>query len=85
MTIQQQLRDAMAKSGIAHKEIEVYGSQIVVTAWSRDAAVKWADLIAKFATIRGVIESMDYNAENRNTVMLPSAHKVWRVFARVCP
>ena len=33
--------------------------------------------------VRGVVESMDYNAKNTNTVMLPDAHRVWRVFGRI--
>ncbi len=81
-TPQAAMKAKFEQCGLPYKQIEVYGAQIVVTAWSRKAAERWADLIAKFATVRGVIESIDYNAENTNTVMLPSSHKVWRVFAR---
>lgn len=83
MTPQQQIKATLEKSGIPFKEVEVYGSQIVITAWSVDAANKWAGLVSKFATMRGITESLDYNQENKNTCLLPSAHKVWRVFGRI--
>jgi hypothetical protein len=79
-TPQQRIQQLLAKSGIAYKEIKVYGSQIVITAWSLEAANKWAMLITRFAKVRGVIESRDDNKVNTNTVMLPDFHRVWRVF-----
>lgn len=82
-TPQHALLEKLKQAGIPYKEIEVYGSQIVVTVLSRDTANKWATLLVKFSKVRGITESMDYNKENKNTVMLPSAHKVWRVFATV--
>lgn len=82
-TTQDKIKAALLKTGLPVKEIEVYGRQIVVTAWSLDAANNWAAVIAKFATLRGVVASMDYNEKNTNTVMIPSAHKVWRVFGRI--
>jgi hypothetical protein len=83
MTIQEQIKAQLERSGIPHKEIKVFGSQIIVISWSRDAADKWARLIAKFATVRGVVESVDYNKENRNTVLRPTKHKVWLTGARI--
>lgn len=82
-TTQQKIKAALLKTGLPVKEIEVYGSQIVITAWSVDAANQWAAVVVKFATLRGVIASMDYTEKNTNTVMLPSAHNVWRVFGRI--
>lgn len=79
-SIQEQIKATLLKSRIPVKEVEVYGSQIVITAWSREAANKWASLVSKFAKLRGVVETMDYNKVNENTVLIPSAHKVWRVF-----
>ena len=83
MTAQEQMKAQLAKSGIPHKEIQVFGSQIIVTSWSREAANKWAGLLAKFATVRGVVESVDYNQANRNTTLRPTTHRVWRTGARV--
>lgn len=79
-TPQEQIKDLLQRTGLPAKEISVYGSQIVVTVWSHDAARKWARLIQRFATLRGITESMDYNKVNKNTCLLPSVHKVWRVF-----
>jgi hypothetical protein len=83
MTIQQQIKAKLAETGLPHKEIQVYGSQIVITAWSRDAAAKWGAVIAKFAKIKGIIEAIDYDKKNTNTVLRPSTHNVWRVFATI--
>ena len=84
MTPQEQIQALLKKSGIPAKEIQVYGSQIVITAWSLQAANKWASLIAKFATLRGgVLATTEDDKVNTNTVMKPSFHKVWRVYARI--
>ena len=54
-TPQQRMKAELAKSGIPYKRIEVYGAQIVITAWSEDAARKWWSLINHFATMRGSV------------------------------
>lgn len=82
-SIQDQIRKLLINSGIPAKEVKVYGSQIMVTAFSRAAAEKWAHLIGKFATFKSMVESMDYCKENKNTVMIPSAIKVWRVWGTI--
>lgn len=79
MTVQAAIKATLEKAGIPAKEVKVYGSQIMIVCWSRDAADKWAVLIAKFAKVRGVVESIDYNEVNRNTVLRPTSHKVWLV------
>jgi hypothetical protein len=83
MTPQDAMAAKLAEAGIPSKEIRCYGAQIVITAWSRDAADKWADLLAKFATVRGVVRSRDDAKVNRNTMLKPSTVEVWRVFAKV--
>lgn len=82
-TPQQRMKALLAKVGVPFKEIECYGSQIVITAWSRDAAEKWAGVLARFATYRGTVQSVDYNKINRGTVLRRTAHDVWRVYARL--
>lgn len=93
MTFQAQMKATLEKTNIAHKEIKVFGSQIIITCWSRSAAEKWVGVLAKFSTVRGIVESRDetidqpaaYNrsmkskgwAKNRMT------HKVWRVGAYI--
>lgn len=82
-TKQEQLKATLAKAGIPAKKIDVYGSQIVVTAWSRAAADKWASLLSKFSTVRGVVQSYDHDKVNTNTVLRPSSHTVWIVGAYI--
>ena len=81
--LQERMRATLVRAGIPHKEIQCYGEQIVITAWSRDAAEKWAALLATFAKVRGLIKSIDYAKENKNTMLKPSTVEVWRVFARI--
>lgn len=82
-TPQEQIQETLAKSGIPAKEIRCYGSQIMITAWSQDAATKWAMLLAKFSTVKNTVRTVDYCKENKNTVMMPSTVEVWRVWATV--
>ena len=83
MTAQEQMTDRLAKAGIPFKEIKCYGSQITVKAWSREAADKWAALLANFAKVRGIVESRDYDKANHNTMLRPSTHRVFLIGARV--
>ena len=82
-TTQEKLAETLAKSGIPYKQIKCYGSQITVTAWSREAADKWAGLLANFAKVRGIVESRDYDKANQNTMLRPSTHRVFLIGARV--
>lgn len=78
---QQQMKATLAKSGIAFKRIDVYGSQIMVTAWSEDAAKKWSSLLANFSTVNAVYKTRD---ENRaDGAVNPRSHRVWRVSATI--
>jgi hypothetical protein len=81
MTIQQQLKATLEKSGISYREIEVYGSQIVITSACRDTADMWAILVANFAKVRGVLQSWDEAAVNKGSSMNPTQIKVWRTYA----
>lgn len=83
MNPQAEMKAALAKFPIPSKEIEVYGSQIVITCWSRGAAEKWAHAVSKFATFRGIVETFDDCKENKKTCLNPSSVKVWRTFAAV--
>jgi hypothetical protein len=84
MTVQAQIKALLSKSGIPAKEIEVYGSQIVITSAGEASARKWAALIAKFAKIRGVIEAYDeVKQPTTGTCLHPQMVKVWRVFAAI--
>jgi hypothetical protein len=88
MTKQEQIRSLLLKSGIAAKEVKVFGSQILVTCWSKDAAGKWATLLGKFARVRGVVASSDETKDadeffkaNPGVVKSSVTHRVWRVGA----
>lgn len=83
MTIQEQLIAKLESTGLPHKQIHCYGSQIVVTAWSQDAANQWASVLGKFAKVRGIVKSIDENKISRGSFLLPTIHNVYRVFARI--
>jgi len=83
MTAQQKMKTALEKAGIPFKAIECYGSQIVVTSFSADAANKWAALLGKFATVRGITHSYDDAVENKGTCLKPTMVEVYRTFARI--
>lgn len=90
MTIQQQMKATLEKTGLPYKRIECYGSQIVVTAWSEEAARKWASLLSRFATVRNVVHSREktryddhFRKENPGLVKSAFFHDVWLVGAHV--
>jgi hypothetical protein len=79
-----QIEAILRASGIPAKEIRCYGSQIMVTAWSQTAARKWFRLLHGFAeTVRQPTLTTDYNKVNKNTCLVPTVHKVWRVWATI--
>ena len=85
------MKAELAKSGIPYKRIEVYGAQIVITAWSEDAARKWWSLISRFATMRGsvlhshedTIDEGPYYKAHPGILRNGITHDVWRVYAHV--
>jgi hypothetical protein len=80
MNIQEQMREKLLKTGIPAKEVKCYGSQIMVTTYGLAAAQRWHSLLGNFCSKVRSGQSVDYNAENRNTVLRPTTHKVWRVW-----
>lgn len=81
MTIQAQIKATLAKAGIPSREIEVYGSQIVITSACRDTAQKWGELLGKFAKVRGIVETIDEAKVQKGTCLNRTYVKVWRTFA----
>lgn len=57
--IQQQMKATLERAGLPYRDIQCYGSQIVVTSTSEAAARKWALLLGKFAKVRGIVSSLD--------------------------
>ena len=85
-TPQQRMKAQLEAVGLPFKTINCYGSQIVVTAWSRDAAVKWHSLLSRLGKVRGPVESMDrtkdasaYYKANPGLVKANFFHPVWIV------
>jgi hypothetical protein len=80
----QQLKAKLESTGLPFKNIDCYGRQIVVTAQSRDAAIKWGSLLGKFAKVRRVaFETVDEAKEQQGTCLRPTYVKVWRTFAAI--
>lgn len=79
--IQQQMKETLGRCGVPAKNIDCYGSQIVITALSRDAANKWVSVLSNFSRVRGVTESIDAAVENKGSSLLPTTIRVFRVFA----
>ena len=90
MTPQERIRELLEKSGIPAKEIHVFGSQILITCYGRPAAERFAILLGKFATVRGIVESVDdvkdkhaayARLNNPGLVKSSFVQRVWRVGA----
>lgn len=81
-TPQQQIKAKLESLGIPFKAVDVYGRQIVVTCFSRDASEKFARVIAQFAKVRRAgFESVEHAKVNKGTNLNPSVVKVWRTYA----
>lgn len=80
---QERIKATLGRAGIPAKEILCYGSQIMITAYSRAAAERWAGLLAKFSKVHVVRECVDYLKENKGTNLNPSTMRVWRVWSTI--
>lgn len=81
--IQQQMKATLEKAGLPFKSIECYGSQIVITSHCADTANRWAQLLGRFARVRGVIKSLDEASVQRGTCLNRTYVQVYRTFAAV--
>lgn len=79
MTPQEQMKAKLTGLGIPYKQIDVFGSQIIVTAWSEAAANKWHSVLRRFTASRRPVRSVDNNKVNMKTNLNPSFHYVWLV------
>jgi hypothetical protein len=72
--------------GIPHKRADAFGSHAIVTTFGRDSAERAGRALqaAGFA-VQGPKECCEENDENRGTVLRPTMHRVWRVWAKVRP
>jgi len=66
------------------KEINVYGSQIMLTLWSEKGAKKAVRILKAFCSIvRVPVKTRDYNKINENSVANPTTHIVYRVHGSI--
>lgn len=84
MTLQEQMREKLLTLNIPAKQLNVYGSQIMVTCRGRESAERYARVLRRFCRrVVGPVESVDYDKKNTNTVLRPSVHLVWRVWGTI--
>jgi len=79
MTPQEKMKTKLESLGLPYKEIKVYGSQVMITAWSENAADKWHSILRKFTTSKRPVKSIDYNKVNTGTCLVPTVHEVWLI------
>lgn len=78
------LRTKLEQVGLPYRSIQCYGSQIVITSKGENTVRKWASLLAKFSTVRGLVQSYDEHSNpTTGTCLKPQRVKVWRVFATI--
>lgn len=83
-TIQQAMKAKLEGAGLPFKQIQVYGSQIVVTTVAHDSANRWSQFLAKFSKVRGITESLDEKHDaTHGTPPSKKYTRVHRVFATV--
>jgi hypothetical protein len=80
--IHDKMKATLEATGLPYKQVECYGSQIVVTAWCQESANRWASLLARFAKVRGQTQGLDEKKDGNPTGMLRDKYvTVYRVFA----
>lgn len=81
---EQRIEGLLNALNIPTKKIDCYGSQVVITCWSQEAAEKAATTLKKGSfTIRGIIKSMDENKDqSKRKTLYKTRHTVYKVFAR---
>jgi hypothetical protein len=83
-TMQERIKDLLEKSGLPFHEIKCYGQQITVECIGRESCEKWAALLGKFATVRGMVQSIAYaKDQSKRTTFGPKTFPIWRVYAAV--
>ncbi len=73
------LKAHLERSGIAYKSVEVYGRQVVVTAFSADASAKWHQLLNHICAKVRVVETVESARENMGTNLKPTMVKAWLI------
>jgi hypothetical protein len=80
-TINERFAKLFKGAAIPVKEINAFGTRVIVTCWTEGAARKVARLLTKGSfAVDGLKESVDYKVEGRDTNQ-PKVMRVWRVWA----
>jgi hypothetical protein len=83
MTPQQKIKELLEKA-LKAKKIDVFGSHIIVEAWSESAARAAFRLLHQFCEdVSQPKKTIAYNKENEGTSLCPSTHFTWLVHARI--
>ena len=77
-TPQDQLKARLETAGIAHKEISVYGRQVVVKAFSLGAAQKWHQLLNHICAKVRMVKAVERASKNDGAMLCPVV-TVWLV------
>jgi hypothetical protein len=83
MSIQKEIKSKLESVGLPFLEIECYGSQLTIECKSFSACEKWSLIIGKFAKVKGIIKSISYKKENKNTSLIPSTRNVFRLYSKI--
>lgn len=73
------MKDLLSKLEIPHKEIRVFGSQIMITCFSVTAAEKFAETINKFATVRSIASGKDETKDLHGNYTYSDVIRLWAV------
>jgi hypothetical protein len=81
----EKLAESFRFSGIAVKEVEQYGSQLVVTCFCEDSANRAAKAVRATGmwAVRRVMKALEDAKQNEGSFLCPSVVTVWRVYARL--
>ena len=82
LTPSQKLQVKMESLSLPRKSIRVIGASVIVTCHSPAAAEKWALLMTRFMTVRGIRETWEYASVNTQSNLCASKVKVWNVSGR---
>lgn len=81
MTTQERMKNKLYEAGIPAKQIEVYGSQVMVTCKGKKSAERFNALLHTFCRKVVMAESIDDVQSKPNAKL--EYHKVWRVWGTI--
>lgn len=79
MNKQNQIKELLIKSQVsAYKEIRCFGSQIMVTCFSNDAAEKWADLLGQMGcSVKPIAKGKNETKNEQQEISYSDVFRVW--------